>query len=351
MVVCKFFQQGNCRYGQNCAYEHVYGSKYNYYANAPSQPNKPQQTGVTDEQLVNQVQSDVQAVLRGGQWILSSYAPFKEMPSFPGIINLSPEEARLLIYDATSNNNLDQVISYINKVVKENRSKYEQLLQPNANIINTLRSIYKGETPAEPFTSTVNAGLISNPSSLFRSAAQNTPVFNQSATPSIFSQNTNAFSSSSVFAQNKSIFGPQNNQSVVNQGQGIFAQSQETAAKSIFAQASQNIFGPQTSTSNQNQNLFNTQSPSSIFASANQNIFGPKETQNAFLSQTQNTNVFQKSDSSTVSPNVFQQAVVADSGVYSKMEDLQEEDLEMYRSEEFTLGFVPEMPPPHSLCF
>lgn len=232
----------------------------------------------------------------------------------------------------------------MNNVMKENHSKYEQLLQPNSNIVKILRSLYNGETPASPFTSTPITGSASNPSSLFRSAIQNTSVFNQ--TPSVFSQNTNTPNSQSVFTQNNSIFGPQSNQNGFNQN--VFPQPSETpVAKSIFAQASQNIFGPQTT---QNENVFDTKTSSSIFATANQSLFGPKETQ-TFPNQNQTMNVFQKSDPSKVVPNIFQQAAVTDNEIYSKMEDLQEDDLEMYRSDEFVLGFVPEMPPPHSLCF
>lgn len=70
-----------------------------------------QPAGMTDEQIVKQVQSDVQAALRGGQWILSCYSPFKETPIFPGITDLSPEEARLFIYEAKNTNNLEQAVS------------------------------------------------------------------------------------------------------------------------------------------------------------------------------------------------------------------------------------------------
>lgn len=31
MTVCKFFQQGSCRFGQNCRFEHIYGSKFSYH--------------------------------------------------------------------------------------------------------------------------------------------------------------------------------------------------------------------------------------------------------------------------------------------------------------------------------
>lgn len=87
----------------------------NLYITAPavSQHTQSQsaQAGVTDEQLVNQVLLDVQATLKGGQWILSCYSPYKEKPNFPGITDLSMEEARLFIYEAKANNNLDQAVS------------------------------------------------------------------------------------------------------------------------------------------------------------------------------------------------------------------------------------------------
>ncbi|XP_013193436.1 uncharacterized protein LOC106137190 [Amyelois transitella] len=360
MVVCKFFQQGNCRYGQNCKFEHIYGSKYSYHAsNAPAQSQS--QTGVTDEQLVNQVQSDIQAALKGGQWILSSYAPFKEKPVFPGISDLSPEEARLFIYEAKAKNNVDQAVTYMNNMIKENRNKYEQLLQPTAAIIKVLRSIYKGEIPSSPFNNTAqntfrNSG---NASSIFRSAAQNTSVFGQpQPTP-----NTGIFASANVFGQAqdntaaKSIFA-QASKNVFNQSQApnsVFgAPIENTTAKSIFSQASPSVFAASQPVQNQN-----------VFGSPNQSVFGKDP--NTFGQQNSNRFVTALSDPfkpTNPSPftqnvikeqnqgfsNVFQQQPADDPGVYSKMEDLSKEDIEAFSCEEFKLGFIPEDPPPRELC-
>ncbi|VVC95865.1 unnamed protein product [Leptidea sinapis] len=88
VVACRFFQQGNCRFGQNCNYEHSNNPKYTYHA--------PAKNTVNDEQLINIVQSDVEAALNGGQWILSCYAPLKDKSCFPGIQDISQEEARLI---------------------------------------------------------------------------------------------------------------------------------------------------------------------------------------------------------------------------------------------------------------
>ncbi|XP_014361380.2 nucleoporin NUP42 [Papilio machaon] len=341
MVVCKFFQQGYCRYGQNCRFEHIYGSKYSYHANPPAQTAPAQSNIVTDEQLVNQVKSDIQAALKGGQWILSSYAPFKEKPGYPGLSDLSPEEARLFMYEAKANNSVEQAVVYFDNLYKESRYKYEQLLQPTVNIIKILRSIYKGETVTPPQAS---FGSSNNASSLFRSALSNTntSVFNQTTNQSVFGPNTQT-AAKSIFAEaNQATFGPTNT--------NIFA-TNETVPKSLFAQETQKIFGP-TPTNN----------PVNIFASATQNIFGPTESvgQNVFASQP-SVNVFQKPDQPSdvferkepqnVFSNVFEQNSNTIDNIYSKLEDLSNDELEAFKSNEFKLGFIPELPPPKELCF
>lgn len=350
MVVCKFFQAGYCRYGKNCRFEHIYGSKYTYHANHAAQASQPapaqmqQAAGVTDEQLVKQVQSDIQAALQGGQWILSCYSPFKEKPIFPGISDLSPEEARLFIYEAKNTNNIDQAVMYFNNLVKEARQKYEQLLQPNLNTIKILRSLYKGETASSPFSNepqNVFSNANNAAASIFRSAVQAAPVPNQSA---------------------QSIFGQAQN--------SIFNQQPPDPAKQLFAQANQpgfgqsppsrNIFGPQNPTvdpksifaaaAQNNFNQTNPSNPTDIFAQANQNIFAREPSQNT--SPFSQGNVFQPAPNPA---SIFGQAtnkleMEDDPGVYSKMEELSDVDLQAFKSNSFQLGFIPELPPPHEMC-
>lgn len=50
---------------------------------------------------------------KGGQWLLSCYAPFKEKPAFPGFEDHSFEEIRLGYYEAVKNGTLEQYVRFV----------------------------------------------------------------------------------------------------------------------------------------------------------------------------------------------------------------------------------------------
>lgn len=50
---------------------------------------------------------------KGKQWMFSSYAPFKDKPSFPGFEDQSFEEVRLAFNNAKLNGTLEAFVSYI----------------------------------------------------------------------------------------------------------------------------------------------------------------------------------------------------------------------------------------------
>lgn len=255
----------------------------------------------------------------------------------------------------------------MNNMFQEAKQKYDILLTKNANITKVLRSLYNGENVADPFSNLLqaNSAFGNNASSVFHSATQPSQpsVFAQNNTPSVFGQN-NAFTqpadpAKSIFAQaSQNVFQNQN----ANQPPSIFGMPQNAppqpsifgqpaqpvpqSAQSIFAQATQNVFAQQPPLPPP-QNVFNTQNAqntaTSIFASASQNT--PFNTPQPGSVP---TNVFQQAQISGGFTANMQQ--VADSGVYSKVEDLTPEDLEAFNSEDFKMGFIPEMPPPQTLC-
>lgn len=218
----------------------------------------------------------------------------------------------------------------------------------------------------------------SNASSIFRSAVQNTgSVFSQ---PSLGNVTQNA----------NSIFGQANNAGTLfsQANRNIFGQNQlpGSDAGSIFASASQQFFGaptrhdvfsppasPQTgfnvfqkaNTYNQNsfeqnvfqnsgpqiQNVFNQNNASNMFSEATINESSSDNQSRADLFLHQNnmgSNVFSQANIFGDLSNGVKQEESDD--VYSKLENLSEEDLSAFKSDEFKLGFIPELPPPRSLC-
>lgn len=273
----------------------------------------------------------------------------------------------------------------MNNIFKETKQKYEQILQPDMKIIKVLRALYKGEQLPSPFSSNEQNAFSSSSntaSSIFRSAIQNTqptsPTSNMAK--SIFSQGQQSIFSTQPDPA-KELFSRASNANVFGQSSppNAFGEQQSISAKSLFAGAVQTSQNPA--------------NPSSIFATANQSIFGSPPNQNTFsfaqdqkspfsqeqsnspfaqvqnkspFSQEQNSspfapvqntspfsqgNIFQKNDSpASIFGQANKQLISDDPGVYSKIEQLSETDIEAFKSDKFELGFVPELPPPYQLC-
>ncbi|KAI4456014.1 nucleoporin-like protein 2 [Holotrichia oblita] len=300
MSVCKFFLQGTCKFGDNCKFSHQINdvSQQNHGASIMRQTvaNSPQ---IDTNLLVKSVVTDMMNAEKGGHWLLSSYAPFKDKPCFPGFENRSFEEVRYGYYEAMKNGSVEQYKQQLQMTLQEAAMKMKMLQNPTAEIIGMLIQIYN---------TTVGTQNI-------------TPApFGSSQTTSVFSQNQPAFDQNS-FAQKQSPFGQNQTNFSQNQSsnQTNFGQNQ-SPTQTNFAQnqsPNQPNFGQNQSPTQtnfvQNQspnqpNFGQNQSPAqtnfaqnqpqgtSIFALANQEFFGKNPTnqqKSIFGPQTNtNTNLF-----------------------------------------------------------
>lgn len=87
----------------------AFGTQNAMAASAPS----PAAATPNLEALVNSVIQDMTGAEKGGQWLLSCYAPFKEKPAFPGFEDQSPEEIRLGFYEAQKTGTVEQYVSIL----------------------------------------------------------------------------------------------------------------------------------------------------------------------------------------------------------------------------------------------
>ncbi|XP_018060308.1 PREDICTED: nuclear pore complex protein DDB_G0274915-like [Atta colombica] len=243
MVICKYYRQGNCRYGQYCQFEHI-----NHFAGNTK----------TEDDIVILVAKEVLLAERGGQWLLSCFAPLKERPCIPGMEDLSPEEVRWEIYNAQKNGMVEQAKLHFQQLCQDMKAKREVLKNPTRETMTLLKKIL-GSGQKAPQLSLVNNTSTNN---VFGNTTYNV-------------QNNNPFGGFASSNNTSSIFGKSNNNTAF--GNATFGNNlggfgtTTSGAGSIFGTTSTStaFSGVQNNTS-----AFGTQQTNPIFGGSPQNVFG-----------------------------------------------------------------------------
>ncbi|KAJ8958693.1 hypothetical protein NQ318_016420 [Aromia moschata] len=347
MVLCKFFLQGNCRYGDYCKFEHQLNDNFNSIQNKTSAsilrqshfgavPQTASQAApqtapasVDPSSLIKSVVNDMTVAEKGGQWLLSCYAPYKEKPAFPGFEDQSFEEIRLGYYEAVKNGTLEQYKQQVQLLLQQAVQKLKLLQSPSPDIVNMLKAIYN--TPPSS-----HAGVFGSHNTTTNIFANNTNISNsfnqqqqtvvQQPSSSIFAQANQGLNVQPPAVRAPSIFGGMS-QNVPNIGapanKPLFGNNQmlaQSTDKSIFGQGNTNlttggsIFGGAISSQPANLPFGSAQGhSSSIFggqtnSSVQQNISSPFGMQ----PQAQTNNMF--ATPSTNTPNFGNQNVASSFG-------------------------------------
>ncbi|KAH0952643.1 hypothetical protein HN011_006056 [Eciton burchellii] len=320
MVICKYYRQGNCRYGQYCQFEHI-----NNFGNAKVE---------YEDEIAITVAKEVLLAEKGGQWLLSCFGPLKERPCIPGMEDLSPEEIRWEIYQAQKNGIVEQAKIHFQQLCQDMKAKREALKNPTRETIAMLKKILGngGKAPQLGLTNNTSSnnvfasktfGINNNPfggggfgssnntSSIFGKTNNNTaPMFGGTATfgnslggfgtttstTSIF-DTTNTSTSFNSVQNNISAFGTSQNNSIFGSSQNMFGQSNSafSGANQLGNTSSTSLFNSAI-TSQANNPLFgNTTTTANLFSSSNSlqtnSVFGtPTTSSNSF-----STNIFNQS--------------------------------------------------------
>ncbi|KAK2580642.1 hypothetical protein KPH14_007748 [Odynerus spinipes] len=300
MVVCKYYRQGNCRYGQYCQFEHVntFGSGNN-----------------EDEITAVVVAREVLTAERGGQWLLSCFAPFKERPCIPGMDDLSPEEVRWEMYQAQQNGVVEQAKLRFQQLCQDVKTKRDALKNPTQETIDMLKKILGNSQ---------KSGIGSNAttkSSKFSFATSQLNIPNSTSTSSVFgnkpfvSQNS-TFGRSLGSSNNTSLFARTNNSTSLFGANPTFSNNMSfpsvTNSGSVFGNTTNtSVFG-----SGQNNQAFGTVAPhtNSIFGGASsQTVFGQPSN---FVATTQAANVFARSSTSQAATSVFDSGAIPSNSLF-----------------------------------
>ncbi|KAF5270536.1 hypothetical protein FQR65_LT05434 [Abscondita terminalis] len=320
MVVCRFFLQGNCRYGDLCKFEHqTNGNRNSSHSNTSilrQQNFVPSANTITGtgtnvdiNALLQSVANDMISAEKGGQWILSYYTPFKEKSPFPGFDDLSFEEVRWGFYEARLNGTVPQYCQRLESLLQNTAMQMKMLQNPTPEIINTITSIYYTSTPTHIIHSNQNS------SSIF--AAANQQYFG--AQP---------VQTNSIFGNTQQVFNTSNNMNprLQQQFHQPFQEQQQ------FHQHQQPLPLQPLTTPNPHPNIFvnETNTQKSLFQPS------PSNTQSSIFGSRENT--------------ILPFASKIDEKAYSKRENLTQEDIERFESDTFEFGKIPEKPPTIEMC-
>lgn len=114
MAVCQFFLKGQCKYGDNCRYEHPANARQSGFG--ASSWNRT--GGGNDDPKLNlpfsaiTISNDLTPHIDKPMWPLSSYAPSKHEPLLIPGLDESPEELRVKAAAAVASGNINSYLEY-----------------------------------------------------------------------------------------------------------------------------------------------------------------------------------------------------------------------------------------------
>lgn len=219
MVICQYFLSNSCRFGSKCNNDHI--------------------------DVRGTIKAEMDAAIKGKQWPLSCFGPFKEKRNLiPDESDLSFEEVRLQCFESKANNTFPMYEQQLMQRIQEANMRMHTLMNVNREVLQSVINIYDEKpstTDNKPFgstTSTATGIFGGGTSSTFQQSAS---IFGGS-TSGGFGQTTTPASSGFNQPAGAGIFGGgTTNQTTMQNTASIFGGGttggQTQATGSIFGQS------------------------------------------------------------------------------------------------------------------
>lgn len=373
MVVCKFYQQGYCKFGNSCRFEHIRGGQSNYggnYYNSYGQryekqaftPNQnygsnnrfntladnyrgdnrtPKSANVpsagrqeTFDEFVVITLKEVESVVKQKLWPFSAFGLARTggtLLNYPGLQDVSPEELRWEAYQSQQQGTMNNFIHGVEQLFRSQQAIREEIRNRSTSVMDILKKVY-----------------LNQPLPAYQSGQTN--VFGQvtgSGSPSSFNfslSHLNQSSNQTPFFSN-------------NSGVGLASPMNDTSHAN-FTWPSSAAAVPQTSFGQtgmtQGTSGFGSEADNRTFTSAVFEPTHPTNTSAPFreaapaFSNINNNNAVNNNNAFNVETTAVDKAVI---DAYTPMDRLTTEERQQYEASAFSLGMVPVRPPPKELCF
>ncbi|XP_052226977.1 uncharacterized protein LOC127841888 isoform X2 [Dreissena polymorpha] len=327
MGVCRFFLNGYCKFGSNCFNDHPSGGNQGYSVTAQRQlfggggggnsrgggrggggsggggyqnpQGNPYRWNAKDAQPRTSSSSTQQMaagdIVKGlatevtSMWDIGKMWPFscmgfeKDMPSLPGLTDISMEELRYEAYEALKQGNIQPYLQKLESSYNEVLALRKELKSPNMTLKQSLTFfIEDSRKKAIGQGNLVSLFSDSDKGSLFGGSSSSSGPFGQSLENSLFGQTATGNQSGGLFSQS----------ATGNQSGGLFGQSATgnqsggLFGKSSAGNLSGGLFGQTGASSAASEGLFGKSGSSTAFGqTGSQSLFGQTGSQTGFSSQ------------------------------------------------------------------
>ncbi|KAL7797284.1 hypothetical protein V8C37DRAFT_370602 [Trichoderma ceciliae] len=247
MAVCRFYQQGYCKFGSSCRYEHPNaGGNRNQPSNrfgALSGPNAGGNDSALSKYSISPDVIEKDLTIEAPQWILSAYAPGRDAPDqlFGGYPReQSFEELRLHYLVGKASGNEQQALSEAQQLYQNAKQQMESALR---NPIEAARFIVEGENRHPNRHDVCKDGTQGAPFGEFlvgkRSIPDANPFGGNTAIAATAAATTGAFGQPSALGQRPNPFGQPSQSAFGQPSQTSSAFGQPAQTSSAFGQPTQ----------------------------------------------------------------------------------------------------------------
>lgn len=343
MVICKFYANGYCKFGQNCRFEHtdnrnVYSKTYNQ--NAPSYNQNRNQQSYHSQQYSHNSQNHQNHQHHGG----SSFS-FSNVIQNQGMTFIAIMTCNLTVFLLFFQGPSTSTFSF-NRAAQQISKQPQQQQQTTFSFRNAANQIPQNSFFGNTNASTQPSVFASNQSNTAKSFSFNKLLQPVDPRPSNgFQSPFSAVNEADMESESDPRFSSLGNAAATNSTPSFFANSNVTST--TFGGASFTSPNPTV------KSFFHSTTP----ANSSSSFFGGGGSQQQQQSSNNSTfkSFFDKTSSRDVLPisNVAATSLaipsLSSSEIYSKLDQLSQSDRACYEQAEF--NFIPLKPPPCEVCF